>query len=100
MTRALCWYQRTAMNATATEPERRATEGSTGMATTSSNLVAGKALAAGKAAAGPGGDGTGGSSGRGGRRAKLAAGVAILGCAAALAFGGLRAGGDLSSSAA
>ena len=51
------------------------------MATTSSNLVAGKALA------GQGGDG---SHRRFGLKAKLAAGVAVLGCAAALAFGGLK----------
>ena len=53
------------------------------MATTSSTLVAGKALAS---------QGGNGNNGRYGLKAKLAAGVAILGCAAALAFGGLRAG--------
>jgi hypothetical protein len=50
------------------------------MVTTSSNLVAGKAIR------GRGGDG----NGRSGLKAKLAAGVAILGCAGAIAFGGLR----------
>ena len=45
---------------------------------------------AGKPSAGQGGDGTGGHNGRFGLRAKLAAGVMILGCAAALAFGVLR----------
>ena len=53
------------------------------MTTTSSTLAAGKAIA------GQGGNGKGG--GRRGLRATLAAGVAILGCAAALTFGGLRA---------
>ena len=51
------------------------------MATTSSNLVAGKALA---------GQGGNGNNGRYGLKAKLMAGVAILGCAATLAFGGLQ----------
>jgi hypothetical protein len=50
------------------------------MATTSSNLVASKALA---------GQGNNGRGGRYGLKAKLAAGTAILGCAAALTFGGL-----------
>ncbi len=48
------------------------------MAMTSGKLVAGKALA------------SQGGNGRNGRMAKLAAGVAVLGCAAALAFGGLK----------
>ena len=52
------------------------------MATTSSNLVAGKATSGGR----------GGNGGRFGLRAKVAAGVATLGCAAALAFGGLHNG--------
>jgi hypothetical protein len=52
------------------------------MATTSDKLATGKALA------GQGGDRNGG---RYGLRVKLAAGVAILGCAGTLAFGGLRA---------
>lgn len=51
------------------------------MATTSGNLVAGKAAS----------QGSNGNNGRYGLKAKLAAGVAILGCAGALAFGGLRA---------
>jgi hypothetical protein len=46
------------------------------MATTSGNLMAGKA-----------------NGGQYGLKAKLAAGAAVLGCAAALAFGGLRPGG-------
>ena len=54
------------------------------MVTTSDNLVASTALVAGQ-----GGDGDGG---RYGLKAKLAAGVVALGCAAALALGGLRAG--------
>jgi hypothetical protein len=60
------------------------------MATMSSNLVAGKAIG------GQGGDG----KGRFALRAKLAAGVAILGCAGALAFGGLRATSETTSQAA
>ena len=51
------------------------------MATTSSNLRAGKA------ATGQGGNG---KNGRYGLKAKLAAGVAALGCAAALVFGGVQ----------
>ena len=51
------------------------------MATTSSNLVAGKALA---------GQGGNRHNGRGGLKAKVALGMAALGCAGALAFGGLR----------
>ena len=54
------------------------------MATTSSNLTAGKI--AGKVA----NQGGNRHDGRFGLKAKLATGVAILGCAAALAFGGLR----------
>lgn len=60
------------------------------MTTTSSTLVAGKA--AGKAAGTVASQG-GGNNRRYGLKAKLAAGVAILGCAAALAFGGLQATG-------
>jgi hypothetical protein len=47
-----------------------------------------------RAAAGhePGGNGRAGSTGRFGLGAKLAAGVALLGCAAALILGGVRAG--------
>jgi hypothetical protein len=41
---------------------------------------------------GQGGNGSAGSNGRFGLRAQLAAGVAILGCAAALILGGMRAG--------
>ena len=52
------------------------------MATTSGNLMAGKA---------PASQGGNGSNGRYSLKAKLAAGAAILGCAATLAFGGLRA---------
>jgi hypothetical protein len=70
------------MSAAAIEPQRSKKEGSTDMATTSSNLVAGKALA------GRGGNG----GGQYGLKAKLLAGVAILGCAATLMFGGIRAG--------
>jgi len=55
------------------------------MATTSSNLVAGKI--AGKVAS----QGGNRNNGRIGLKAKVAAGVAILGCAATLAFGGLQA---------
>ena len=54
------------------------------MATTSGNLATSTALAAGQ-----GGDG---NRGRYGLKAKLAAGVATLGCVAALAFGGAQAG--------
>src|SRR3712207_6142785 len=46
---------------------------------------------AGKASAGQGSNGADGSNGRLGLRAKLAAGVAVLGCAAALLPGGMRA---------
>jgi hypothetical protein len=53
------------------------------MATTISIRVAGKALN------GQGSNGTGGNNGRLGLKAKLAAGVAILGCAATLLFGGV-----------
>lgn len=49
------------------------------MATTNGTLVAGKAI----------GQGDKGNDGRFGLRAKLTAGVATLGCAAALAVGGL-----------
>lgn len=52
------------------------------MATTSSTLVAGEVAR----------QGGSGSNGRYGLKAKMAASVAILGCAAALAFGGLRPG--------
>ncbi len=51
------------------------------MATTSSTLVAGKALAS---------QGGNGDNGRFGLKAKLAAGIAVLGCAGALVFGGLK----------
>jgi hypothetical protein len=51
------------------------------MATTSSNLVAGKAIS---------GQSGNGNNERSGLKAKLAAGVAILGCAAAVAFGGAK----------
>lgn len=47
---------------------------------------------AGKPSAGQGDDGSGEKQGRRGFRAKLAAGVGILGCAAALALGGVWAG--------
>jgi hypothetical protein len=53
------------------------------MATTSSNLVAGKAI---------GGQGSNGSNRRYGLKAKVLASVAILSCAAALTIGGLRVG--------
>ena len=55
------------------------------MATTSSTLVAGKI--AGKVAS----QGGNGNNGRIGLKAKVAAGAAILGCAAVLAFGGPQA---------
>ena len=61
------------------------------MATTSGNLTAGKAVT------GRLGNGNGG---RYGLKAKLAAGMAVLGCAAALAFGGLRVSENAQSSAA
>jgi hypothetical protein len=64
------------------------------MATTSSNLVAGKA--AGKVAS----QGGNGNNGRYGLKAKLAAGVAILGCTAALVFGGVRLGNSSQSDTA
>src|SRR5688572_21739458 len=57
------------------------------MATTSSIPVAGTV------SAGQGGNGSDKRGGRFGLKAKLAASVAILGCAAALAFGGLRGEG-------
>ena len=60
------------------------------MVTTSGNLVAGEAIN------GRGGDG----NGRSGLKAKLALGVALLGCAGALAFGGLRATSEAPSQAA
>src|SRR5829696_8883314 len=69
---------------TVERPGRGAAAGGTAMTTTTSIRVAGKP------SAGPGGDGTGGHNGRFGLRAKLAAGVMILGCAAALALGVLR----------
>lgn len=50
------------------------------MATTSSKLMAGKVA----------NQGSNGSSGRNGLKAKLATGLAVLGCAAALTFGGVR----------
>src|SRR4051794_24617841 len=56
------------------------------MATTSSNPVAGEP--AGEAAS----QGGNGRDGRHGLKAKVATGVAILGCAAALAFGGAQRG--------
>jgi hypothetical protein len=71
------------MSAAATAPRRKQTEGGTAMATTSSTLAAGKAIS---------GQGGNGNHGRYGLKAKLAAGVAMLGCAAALAFGGLHSG--------
>ena len=58
------------------------------MATTSSNLVAGKALA---------GHGSNGNNGRYGLKAKVMAGIAVLGCAAALAFGGLKSADNTTS---
>jgi hypothetical protein len=51
------------------------------MATTSSNLVAGTALT---------GQGGKGNNNRYGLKSKVLAGVAVLGCVAALVFGGLR----------
>src|SRR5690349_18158031 len=68
------------MSAAATEQSRRAIEGGTDMATTSSTLVAGKVAS----------QGGNGNNGGYGLKAKVTASVAILGCAAALAFGGLR----------
>jgi hypothetical protein len=56
-------------------------ERSTEMATTSGNLVAGEAIS---------GQFGSGNNGRHSLKAKVAAGVAVLGCAAALTFGGLQ----------
>src|SRR5262245_32447060 len=55
------------------------------MATTSSNLAAGKAIAG----------QPGNNNGRSSLKAKVALGTLTLGCAAALALGGLRAAGQM-----
>src|SRR4051794_40769976 len=71
------------MSAASTEQRRGKSARSTKMATTSSTLAAGKAIP---------GQGGNGKHGRRGLRAKLAAGVVTLGCAAGLILGGLHVG--------